>query len=238
MVRTSDHYTDLLLIIILDSGMTQEYGRYATVSLLPVASYYPLTYSFSATVMVDIAEHLPSDTLAGGVYLGALPYIGPIMGKVGTSTILGFLPGLTSETDVVLSSSTATAFADSLFTKPDEVPWEIKCLWIGMAAYQTPKHRSFALSRPQSPEKFLGLGQKGFPLLIVNGTQDRQVFGHVVVEEMKPYFKNLDVCMIENGGGHAVHYENEKEVMDSITAFARKVGAKVSRQLTAHNYHH
>lgn len=149
------------------------------------------------------------------------------MGRVGTPAILGFLPGLTTESDVVLFSNTATEFADSLFVKPEDIPWETKCLWIGMAAYQTPQHRNFILSRPQNPDKFFALGQQGLPLLIINGTKDGQVFGHVVVEEMKPHFKNMEVCMIEEGGGHAVHYENEKEVMDSITAFTRKVSAKV-----------
>lgn len=150
------------------------------------------------------------------------------MERVGTSTILGFLPGLTSENDVTLFSSTATAFTDSLFAHPEDVPWEMKCLWIGMAAHQTPMHRRFILSRPQDPARLFELGKQGFPLLIVNGTEDQQVKGDAVVTEMKQYFKNLKICMIEKGGSHAIHYENEKEVMDSIVAFASEIVLKVS----------
>lgn len=182
----------------------------------------------AATVIADIATHLPFDTLAGAVYLVALLYIGPVMERVGTSTILGFLPGLTSENDATLFSGTATAFTDSLFAHPEDVPWEMKCLWIGMAAHQTPMHRRFILSRLQDPARLFELGQQGFPLLIVNGTQDQQVKGDAVVAEMKQYFKNLKICMIEKGGSQAVHYENEKEVMNSIVAFASEIVLKVS----------
>lgn len=97
-----------------------------------------------------------------------------------------------------------------------------------MAAHQTPMHRRFILSRPQDPARLFELGKQGFPLLIVNGTEDQQVKGDAVVTEMKQYFKNLKICMIEKGGSHAIHYENEKEVMDSIVAFASEIVLKVS----------
>jgi hypothetical protein len=35
--------------------------------------------------------------LAGIIYLCALPYIGPIMGVVGTPVVLGFVPQLQSD---------------------------------------------------------------------------------------------------------------------------------------------
>ncbi|THH06384.1 hypothetical protein EW145_g4122 [Phellinidium pouzarii] len=185
-----------------------------------------IRYSLAGTVAADIATHLPEDTISGIVYLAALPYIGPVMQRVGKPTVLGFLPGLFCEDSVSMSVKTAVEFVDTLFIDPSAVPWETKCLWIGMAACQTPAHRKFVLTRSQDPAKLLELGAKGLPLLVVNGTSDRQVDGAAVVSEMKPDFKNLEVAMIEKDGSHAVFYDNPDATMDPITKFAIKVQAK------------
>lgn len=178
-----------------------------------------------ATVVTDICSYLPPDAIAGAVYLAALPYIGPIMGKVGTSTIMGFLPGLICEDSVPTSVKTILDFADSLFIDPSAVSWETKALWIGMAACQTPNDRKLILTRPQDPTKLFERAAEGLPLLIVNGSSDNQVRGDVLVEEIKPRFKNVDVVTIEKNGSHAMLFENEKEVMSSIIAFAKRVEA-------------
>lgn len=175
-----------------------------------------------ATVVCDIADHLPKDTLAGVVYLAALPYIGTIMGRVGTSTVLGFLPGLFNTDDVNLSSKTTIDFVNSLFTDSKNVPFNLKTAWIGTAVLQSPKVCNNVLSRSQDPEKLHELGKEGLPMLILGGAEDRQVQNSVVVDEMKPYFKNLDVHIIE-GGSHALFYDNEGEVVDSISSFVSKV---------------
>lgn len=182
-------------------------------------------------MLVDVASHLPKDYLSGAVYIAALPYIGPIMETIGTSTITGFLPGLWSE-DVNISSTTMVEFTDSLFVKPEEVSWSLKCQWMGMAVHQLPKHRTFILTRPQDPAKLHELGAIGFPLLALSGTQDRQVMGDVVVNEMKPYFTNIEAHRIEKGGSHAVHFENAAEVLAHIASFANKVMSKVSSSTT------
>lgn len=180
-------------------------------------------FTYLATVVADIASYLPDGIIAGVVYLAALPYIGPIMGRVGTQTILGMLPALFCEDSVATSTRTAIKFIDTLFVDPSSISWETKALWIGMAACQTPTDRSLSLSRPQDPSKLHELGRQGLPLLIVNGTSDQQVKGGAVVEEMKSYFKDLDVVMISKKGSHAVFYENQDEVMDAVTAFSNRV---------------
>ncbi|KAK0476315.1 hypothetical protein IW261DRAFT_1490680 [Armillaria novae-zelandiae] len=43
-------------------------------------------------------------------------------------------------------------------------------------------------------------------------------------EEMRPYYKNMDVHVVE-GGSHALFYDNEAEVVESISTFASKVFA-------------
>ncbi|KAK0232551.1 Alpha/Beta hydrolase protein [Armillaria fumosa] len=179
-------------------------------------------WSLGCTIVCDIASHLPKDTLAGVVYLAALPFIGPIMGSVGTSTVLGFLPGLFNAEDVNVNAKTTIEFVDSLFTDPKNVPFNFKTACLGNALLQPPKVCNNVLSRPQDPAKLYELGKGGLPMLILGGTADQQVKGSVVVEEMKPYFKNMDVCMVE-GGSHALFYDNEAEVVDSISSFAARV---------------
>ncbi|KAG7441923.1 alpha/beta-hydrolase [Guyanagaster necrorhizus] len=179
-------------------------------------------WSLGCTIVCDIASHLPKDTLAGVVYLAALPFIGPIMGRVGTSTVLGFLPGLFNTDDVNFSAKTTIEFVDSLFVDPKNVPFNFKASCLGSALLQPPKVCSHVLSRPQDPEKLYELGKAGLPMLVLGGTADQQVKGAVVVEEMKPYYKNLDVRMVE-GGSHALFYDNEAEVVDSISSFASRV---------------
>ncbi len=61
-------------------------------------------------------------------------------------------------------------------------------------------------------------------MLALSGTADQQVHGDVVVEEMRPYYKDTDVHTVE-GGSHALFYDNEAEVVDSISRFASKAFA-------------
>ncbi|THH11695.1 hypothetical protein EW146_g7950 [Bondarzewia mesenterica] len=179
-------------------------------------------WSLGATVVCDIVSHLPSDTLGGVIYLGALPYIGSIMGRIGTEVILGFQPGLVTNDDVSLSLSTVVDFVESLFVKPDVVPFELKCSWMGCAVLQSPKVRTLLLTRSQDPSDLFKLGAEGLPLLVLSGTADSQVKGDVVVKEMQEQFKNVDFNMIE-GGGHALFYEFPDQVINSIDSFVSKV---------------
>ncbi|KAK0439158.1 alpha/beta-hydrolase [Armillaria borealis] len=178
-------------------------------------------WSLGGTIVCDIAAHLPKDTLAGVVYLAALPFIGPIMGRVGTPTVLGFLPGLFNTDDVNLNAKTTIDFVDSLFTDPKNVPFSFKTSCLGSALLQSPKACSNVVSRPQNPERLYELAKEGLPLLALSGTADQQVHGDVVVEEMRPYYQNMDVHTVE-GGSHALFYDNEAEVVDSISTFAFK----------------
>ena len=140
------------------------------------------------------------------------------MSRVCMPLVLSFLPGLMSE-DAKLSSQTMLEFAESLFTDPAEIPWSLKCNWLGMAVHQSPVHRSFVVSRPQDPNGLHELGASGLPLLVLYGTQDKQVNGKAVAEEMQPYFKHLEVCAIERNGSHAVHHDNVEELLAAISKF-------------------
>ncbi|PBK70559.1 alpha/beta-hydrolase [Armillaria solidipes] len=184
----------------------------------------PIYVGCPRTIVCDIAAHLPKDTLAGVVYLAALPFIGPIMDRVVSPLVLGFIPSLFKTDDVNLNAKTTINFVDSLFSDPKNVPFSFKTSWYGTAMLQSPKVCSNALSRSQDPEKLYELARGGLPLLALSGSADHQVYGVVVVEEMKPYYKNMDVHTVE-GGSHALFYDNEAEVVDSISTFASKVFA-------------
>ncbi len=145
-------------------------------------------------------------------------------GRVGTPLVLGFLPGLFSTDDVNLSTKSTIDFVDTLFADPKNVPFSFKTSCLGTALLQSPKACSNVVSRPQDPEKLYELAKEGLPLLALSGTADQQVHGDVVVEEMRSYFKNMDVHTVE-GGSHALFYDNEAEVIDSISRFGSKVFA-------------
>ena len=180
-------------------------------------------------VCADIAAYLPEGTLAGIVYLAGVPYIGDIVPRIGTPEILGMLPMLFDENSVTSFVTIARENVDSLFLDATKIPWELKCFWIGMLASQRPTHRKLALNRPQDPTPLFELAAKGLPLLILGGKYDRQVNHNKLVEEMRPHFKDMEVCLIEKGGSHAVFYENPDEIMERIMTFTRRVRAQVGR---------
>jgi len=156
------------------------------------------------------------------VYAGGLPYIGPIMKEVGTPFIHGILPGLFTTTDVTLFINTKHEFIASLFNDPDNVPVEIKWLWLGSAMMQSPEVCKAVLARVQDPEKLFQAASDGLPLLVINGTRDTHSKGDILVETLKPYFKDLEVCSIKNGS-HAMFYDNRKEFIQAVASFANRV---------------
>ncbi|KAH8113578.1 alpha/beta-hydrolase [Phellopilus nigrolimitatus] len=178
-------------------------------------------WSMGSTVLADIAAYLPANTIVGAVYLSALPYIGSVMSRVATPTISGFLYSLTCEESASRAVEATIKLTETCFTNSATIPWETKCLWLGMSSYQTPTHRGFLLTRPQNPEKLMELGTQGLPLLVLHGTDDNIINGGAVVDEMKPHFKDLEVIMMK--GSHVLFYENTEEVMNRIANFMLRV---------------
>lgn len=148
--------------------------------------------------------------------------MGPIMNEVGTPLILGFLPGLFSTDDVVLSAQTKIAFIDSLFNDPDSVPVGLKWSWLGSSIVQNPVACKALLSRTQDPGKLLQAGSKGLPLMMISGTRDTQVQGDVVVRLMEPHFKDVEVHTIP-GGSHAMFYDHSEVFVKAVAEFATRV---------------
>lgn len=97
-----------------------------------------------------------------------------------------------------------------------------------MCARQRPVHRELAVTRPQDPSGLYELGMQGVPMLVIGGVHDRQIMNQNVADEMRPYFKDLEVCLIEKGGSHAVFLENNEEFMKKVTEFTMRAKAKVT----------
>lgn len=168
-----------------------------------------------ATVAADVCTHLGKDAISGIIYLAPLPYVGPIMNDVGSPTILGFLPGLFTTEDMALSRTTQLQFFDSLFNNPGAVPFSLKCQWLGCGVLQSPEVRKHVLSREQDPAKLFEAGANGLPLLIMSGSNDRQVIADAVVRCMKPKFVNTTVEIVQ-GGGHALFVDNREEFINIV----------------------
>ncbi|EJD03378.1 alpha/beta-hydrolase [Fomitiporia mediterranea MF3/22] len=180
-------------------------------------------WSFGASIPVDIAANFSDNPLAGVVYLCSVPYTGSIVQQIATPEILSLVPGLTSEDSVVTALSTTREFADLLFLDATKIPWELLVLWFGMTGLQRPLVRQLFISREQDPSRFFELGKQGFPLFVLGGAHDKMLMSNVVADKMRPYFKNLEVHLIEKGGSHAVFFENQDETMDKIIDFTRRV---------------
>lgn len=144
---------------------------------------------------------------------------------------MGYLPGLTSLDDVALSTRTRLDFFDSLFVHPEKVPYALKVSWLGQTMLQPAHVLKHILSRPQDSDQLHAAGRQGLPMLVFSGTEDKQVVGHVVAAEMKPYFKNFEFCAIE-GGSHALFYEYQDEFVNALLKFISRV--KVCLCFTCH----
>ncbi|KZV68761.1 alpha/beta-hydrolase [Peniophora sp. CONT] len=179
-------------------------------------------WSMGATVVVDIAQYLPHDTLSGVVYLTGLPYVGDIMGKVGSTEVLRMVNILCTNDDVTSFTKTKADFVESLFTQPDSVPYDLKMFWLGISMAQNPTVAGRVLRRPQDPTALYAWAKEGLPLLILSGSEDKQVLGQRLGEEMERYFTNLTIRVFD-GLGHALFYEDPENVYSTIFDFARKV---------------
>ncbi|VDC05095.1 unnamed protein product [Peniophora sp. CBMAI 1063] len=181
-------------------------------------------WSLGATVVADIAKHLPRDTLSGVVYLIGLPYIGKIMQEVGTPAVLSMAGLLGTNDDVTKYVQNKFDFANSVFTNPDSIPYEIKTYWLGISMAQNPIVAQRVLSRPQDENALFAWGQEGLPLLILAGSKDKQMDGPELINKMKPHFTNC-TARIFDGLGHALFYEDPDAVYSTIFDFTRKVKA-------------
>ncbi|KZT04972.1 alpha/beta-hydrolase [Laetiporus sulphureus 93-53] len=179
-------------------------------------------WSYGCTVATDICAKLGPKPFAGLVFMTALPYLGPMLYQVGKPEVLSLLPPITVNDDTTQYNSMKVAFMDTMFTRPEEVDFNLKAALIGQAVLQPPEVTKLILTRTQDPSGLFEAGRQGMPMLILSGGADKQVNNHVVINGMSPYFNNLDLYTIENGG-HMPFYEHKDEVVDALLKFVRRV---------------
>lgn len=177
----------------------------------------------SATVVTDIVAHLPPRTLSGAVWIAPLPYLGDILPRILTEYIRELTPSTLRNDDVGLFAATKAIFLDSLFSRPDQVSYELKSLWTGASVATTPADMILSCSRTQDPEALLRVAREGaVPLLLLQGSADRHLDANKLVQEVKPLWKDAEVVVFE-GLGHALFYENVDGVMERLRNFVARV---------------
>lgn len=182
-----------------------------------------LTCSGSGGVLTDVAAHLPDDTLAGWVYVGSFPYfVGPGAESFLTPVTLEVYPKTKEKRDVHLFGKAREEFFDACFMHPRDVPFAMKALWLGSCFLNLSRYAELADSRVQQPEKLRALGAKGFPLLMICGTEELLVNNEGVVREMSAHFTNREV--VELLAGHSIMVEAEAEMMSAIQRFCSRIG--------------
>lgn len=174
-------------------------------------------------MVADIAAHLPARTISGAVYIAPCPYLGPILQEIGTPLVVDLVSRFTSDKEVAQAEETLSDFEMTFYNKVEDVPWETRALWRGMATFQSAQHRQFVLTRSQDPTRLLELGKRGLlPVLTLCGSQDVQVDLKGMEREIKRCFPGSEFYVVE-GGSHALHLGNKEEVMLRVSAFVRKL---------------
>lgn len=188
-----------------------------------------------ATVISDIAAYMPSNTLAGVVYIAPCPYIGQIMQEIGSKFILDLLITLTTDSTADTVTTGLGTFSDSCFTDANTIPWSIRAFWRGMASFQKQHHMLFSATRPQDPSKLFELGANGLPVLLLSGTSDKLVMAPAIKSAVQRLFKNSEIHLLP-GAGHTPHYENKEVVMSYISSFVRRHTDKVRHMSFIYQY--
>jgi len=183
-------------------------------------------WSMGAAMSADVVAYLPRPLpLSGLILLAGVPYKSE-MKHITTGRNVPIFAGMSS-TDAETGLQTRIKFVDTFSAKPEAVPFSIKSSWIGNATYVTPKIAALVQDRaqPQEPQEILEEAKKGWPVLLIHGTEDVLFTGAALVERVKTLFKDAETHLIE-GAGHMVFYDAQKESVDYILAFVKRVEGK------------
>ena len=192
-----------------------------TASRFPfVAKLTPLQ---SASIVVDIAAHLPHDVISGVVYIDPMPYIGDITPRIATPAALQGVVNLQRDDDVMLCLSTRVDWVDLCFSQAHRTPYELKSLWMGSSLAATPADLALMINRSQNLEPFTqGTAEGRWPILLLQGDADALIKTEEAVREVEAMWKNVRVVVLE-GAGHASFCEDTEGVMKAIAEFTSQV---------------
>lgn len=179
--------------------------------------------SLGGAIGADIAANFPHPVpFSGLIWLAGLPYLGDILPIVATPTVLGFLPGLEDVTNATLGFQTRIDFVESLSARNDVVPYDTKLAWLGSTTHLLPPVATLVLNRTQDPTPLMKEGASGWPLLILAGTEDKQINGSATIANMAPKFKNVESHLIP-GGGHIIFFDDTPTVSKLLLSFIARI---------------
>ncbi|EIM83207.1 alpha/beta-hydrolase [Stereum hirsutum FP-91666 SS1] len=182
-------------------------------------------WSLGFTIAADIMANLPSNTLFGLVSMAGLPYM-EMLPDVASKTTLQYAGAMTNKENFRGAVEACMSVADLPFAKPEEVPFDIRCAWLGTILLPSVAVRGNYFSRKQDPTKLVEAAGQGLPLCVISGTADQVVYPKVALEELQSRFTDITLYEIE-GAGHAVFYDAAEEVVDHVVSFARRIGFTV-----------
>lgn len=181
---------------------------------------YLLGWSLGATVATDVCTHCPAGYLSGIIYVSPLPYIGAIMNDLGKESLKNLRPRLLSQ-DVADALKARIDFVDSTINDCNASNWDDRLLWVGAFSHLNANDVVNAMSRQQDPEPLLAAGREGLKLLHLYGDADKQLDNAVVEAQISQHFIKKNVVVIK-GGGHALFYEFQGQVVEEVLAFVTK----------------
>lgn len=129
-------------------------------------------------------------------------------------------PGLVTE-DVKEALTARIDFVDSTINGCNASGWGVRVLWVGELSHVNANDVENALTREQDPEPLFAAGREGLKLLHIYGDADQQLDNVVAETQVTQRFVNKKVVVIK-GGGHAVFYEFQDQVVEEIVAFVTR----------------
>ncbi|KAG2125788.1 Alpha/Beta hydrolase protein [Suillus clintonianus] len=180
---------------------------------------YLLGWSLGGTVAVDVCTYCPG-YLSGIIYVSALPYIGKIMEVLTKESLINLRPRLVSP-DAADAEKARVEFVDSTFNELNTLNWDDRQAWVEAFRNVNAEDVKTTLTREQDPRALFAAGREGLRLLHLYGDADKQIDNAVAEEEVSQQFINKNVVVIK-GGGHALFYEFQDQVVQEILAFVTK----------------
>ncbi|KAJ7647850.1 Alpha/Beta hydrolase protein [Roridomyces roridus] len=183
-------------------------------------------WSAGAPVASDICTNIAPVPLGGVIAMsGALCVSGAA--QTLKPKLVELFPKLFSS-DTVTALNARVSFADAAFLDPENVSFSVKAAWIGSTVMQTPDiFKAIRGGHKPDQTKIAELGARGFPAMVIYGTEDQIQDGRIVAAHARPHFTNLEVLTIE-GGSHSLFYDNLDETVESILPFCLRFSGKVN----------
>jgi len=184
-------------------------------------------WSFGGVNMADILSLHPHSYISGAILISGFPYISSLA-TVCKPYGLTLIPPLTATDSVPNFQDAAIKFITSLTSPPYRMPHPLRQAALGDIMVQPRICSARILTRTQDEKGFLSAGEKGLPLLIINGKEDLLVNGEANAKACregsgrKKGWKDLKVVVLDNVG-HTPFLENPELFRKEVLDFVRRI---------------